>query len=74
MGKLPPKADQIIRTDYTFAIQPPEPTWGNLLIGAQDYLYASPGLAFAPGLAIALTLLTIYGWGIKRAIGPAANG
>ncbi|MGI8403632.1 MAG: ABC transporter permease [Thermomicrobiales bacterium] len=40
-------------------IQPPAPTWGNMLIGAQDYLFASPWLAIAPGLAITGTLLVI---------------
>lgn len=51
-------------------IQPPEPTWGNLLIGAQDYLYTAPWLAIAPGLAITLTLLAIYSLGMGRAVGP----
>ncbi len=51
-------------------IQPPEPTWGNLLIGAQDYLYTAPWLAIAPGLAITLMLLTVYSVGMQRAVGP----
>lgn len=40
-------------------IQPPAPTWGNMLMGAQDYLFASPWLAIAPGVAITGTLLLI---------------
>jgi peptide/nickel transport system permease protein len=55
-------------------IQPPEPTWGNLLIGAQDYLYTAPWLAIAPGLAITATLLVIYSAGIGRASGPQISG
>ncbi len=47
-------------------IQPPAPTWGNLLIGAQDFLYTAPWLAIAPGVAITLTLLTIYRLGMDR--------
>jgi len=47
-------------------IQPPAPTWGNLLIGAQDFLYTAPWLAIAPGLAITLTLLIIYRLGMDR--------
>ncbi|MDQ6833410.1 MAG: ABC transporter permease, partial [Chloroflexota bacterium] len=47
-------------------IQPPAPTWGNLLIGAQDFLYTAPWLAIAPGLAITLALLTIYRLGMDR--------
>jgi peptide/nickel transport system permease protein len=40
-------------------IQPPVPTWGNMLIGAQDFLLTAPWLALAPGLAITGTLLLI---------------
>ncbi|MBV9359565.1 MAG: ABC transporter permease [Chloroflexi bacterium] len=54
-------------------IQPPAPTWGNLLIGAQNYLYSAPWLAIAPGLAITLTLLAVYGLGMSRATAPAAR-
>jgi len=53
-------------------IQPPEPTWGNLLIGAQDALYTAPWLAVAPGVAITLTLLAVYALGMARAVGPSA--
>lgn len=44
-------------------IQPPEPTWGNLLIGAQDYLWAAPWLAIAPGVVLTLTLLALFALG-----------
>ncbi len=40
-------------------IQPPAPTWGNMLIGAQDFLLTAPWLALAPGLAITCTLLIV---------------
>ncbi len=40
-------------------IQPPAPTWGNMLIGAQDFLLTAPWLALAPGLAITITLLLV---------------
>lgn len=40
-------------------IQPPAPTWGNMLIGAQDFLLTAPWLALAPGLAITGTLLLV---------------
>jgi peptide/nickel transport system permease protein len=51
-------------------IQPPEPTWGNLLTGAQGYLYGAPWLAVAPGLAIAASLLAVYWLGMDRALSP----
>jgi hypothetical protein len=42
-----------------FGVQPPTSTWGNLLIGAQNYVYIAPWLALAPGLAITGTLLGV---------------
>jgi len=54
-------------------IQPPDPTWGNLLIGAQNYLYSAPWLAIEPGLAITLTLLAVYQLGMRRAVAPLAR-
>ncbi len=53
-----------------FGIQPPVPTWGNLLIGAQNYVYTAPWLALAPGLAITGTLLVISTIGMG---GPASR-
>lgn len=47
-------------------VKPPEPTWGNLLIGAQDYLWTAPWLAIAPGVAITATLLAIFALGERR--------
>ena len=41
-------------------IKPPAPTWGNLLIGAQDYLWTAPWLAIAPGVALTTTMLAIF--------------
>jgi peptide/nickel transport system permease protein len=41
-------------------VKPPEPTWGNLLIGAQNYLWTAPWLAVVPGVAITVTLLAIF--------------
>jgi peptide/nickel transport system permease protein len=47
-------------------VKPPEPTWGNLLIGAQDYLWSAPWLAVVPGVAITATLLAIFTLGDHR--------
>lgn len=56
-----------------FGVQPPTPTWGNLLIGAQDYVYIAPWLAIAPGIAISLTLLAVYSLGMGASISPRAG-
>jgi peptide/nickel transport system permease protein len=53
-----------------FGIQPPAPTWGNLLMGAQNYVYTAPWLAIAPGLAITGTLLAVSALGVG---GPAGR-
>lgn len=47
-------------------VKPPAPTWGNLLIGAQDYLWTAPWLAVAPGVAITATLLATFTLGERR--------
>jgi peptide/nickel transport system permease protein len=39
-------------------VQPPVPTWGNMLTGAQHYVWKSPVLALYPGAAIMLTVLS----------------
>jgi peptide/nickel transport system permease protein len=38
-------------------IQPPAASWGSLLQNAQTYIFLDPGLAFFPGVFIAVTVL-----------------
>jgi peptide/nickel transport system permease protein len=38
-------------------VQPPTPTWGNMLTGAQHYVWKRPILALYPGGVIMLTVL-----------------
>ncbi len=47
-------------------VKPPAPTWGNLLIGAQDYLWSAPWLAIVPGVTITATLLAIFTLGDRH--------
>jgi peptide/nickel transport system permease protein len=47
-----------------FGVQPPAPTWGNLLMGAQASVFTAPWLAIAPGLAITLTMIALASLGI----------
>lgn len=53
-------------------IQPPTPSWGNLLTDAQQYLIMTPWLAFYPGLLIFLTVASInfVGDGLRDALDP----
>jgi peptide/nickel transport system permease protein len=39
-------------------VQPPTPTWGNMLTGAQHYVWKRPILAVYPGAVIMLTVLS----------------
>ena len=38
-------------------VQPPTPSWGNMLSGAQNYIWQAPQLAVYPGALILLTVL-----------------
>jgi len=55
-----------------FGIQPPTPSWGNLLSNAQEHLIKHPWLAIFPGLMIFLTIISInyIGDGLRDAFDP----
>jgi len=55
-----------------FGIQPPTPSWGNMLQNAQDFIWRTPLLAFWPGLMIFLTVLcfNFFGDGLRDALDP----
>jgi len=38
-------------------IQPPQPSWGNMIAGGRDLIVTAPWVAVAPGLALILTVL-----------------
>ena len=44
-------------------IQPPAPSWGNMIAGGRDLIVAAPWVALAPGLAVIVTVVaaTILG-------------
>jgi peptide/nickel transport system permease protein len=41
-------------------VQPPTPSWGNMIAEGRDYLLAAPWISVAPGLAIALTVMALH--------------
>jgi len=55
-----------------FGIQPPTPSWGNLLSNAQEHLAKYPWLAIFPGLMIFLTIISAnyIGDGLRDAFDP----
>ncbi|WP_456411408.1 ABC transporter permease [Oceanithermus sp.] len=58
-----------------FGIQPPVPTWGNMLTGAQDFIFYAPHLAIYPGLMILITVLAFnyMGDGLRDALDPRSQ-
>ena len=55
-----------------FGIQPPVPSWGNMLNGATQFFTRGPWLVYPPGVCIALTVLCLYliGDGLRDALDP----
>jgi len=53
-------------------IQPPTPSWGNMLQRAQEYIWNAPHLAIFPGVFIFLTVLSFnfLGDGLRDALDP----
>ena len=55
-----------------FGIQPPTPSWGNLLSNASEHFIKHPWLAIFPGLMIFLTIISVnyIGDGLRDAFDP----
>jgi peptide/nickel transport system permease protein len=55
-----------------FGIQPPTPSWGNMLTDARSTMTMYPWLMWAPGIAIVLTVLSVnfLGDGLRDALDP----
>ena len=56
-------------------VQPPTPTWGNMLSGAQQYVWTKPHLAIYPGVLIMLCVLSynVVGDALRDALDPRAG-
>ena len=55
-----------------FGIQPPTPSWGNLLAGSQSQVFTARWLIYFPGLFILITVLCVnfLGDGLRDALDP----
>jgi peptide/nickel transport system permease protein len=53
-------------------VQPPTPTWGNMLTDSRSYFAKGTYLVVWPGLSIMLTVLCFYviGDGLRDALDP----
>jgi len=56
-------------------VQPPTPTWGNMLMDAQSTMATQPWLSIFPGLAILVVVLAVnfLGDGLQDALDPRAE-
>jgi peptide/nickel transport system permease protein len=55
-----------------YGIQPPTPSWGNMLNNAQEYLTSAPWLALLPGalITVAVSGFNFVGDGLRDALDP----
>ena len=59
-----------------YGIQPPVPSWGNMLTNATQFTSRGPWLIYAPGAMISITVLCLYlvGDGFRDALDPRLRG
>jgi peptide/nickel transport system permease protein len=57
-------------------VQPPAPSWGQMLLDASNYMAVAPWLAVFPGIVMALTVLgfNLLGDGLRDYLDPAEHG
>jgi peptide/nickel transport system permease protein len=58
-----------------FGIQPPTPSWGNMLTNAQELVTTAPALAIYPGALIFVTVMAVnfLGEGLQHAVDPRSQ-
>lgn len=56
----------------SLGVQPPTPSWGNMIADGRNYLITSPWLVFAPGIALMITVLAFnfLGDGLRDVLDP----
>ena len=59
-----------------FGVQPPRPSWGNILTEGRTYIFDAWWLTLFPGLAILITVLSfnLVGEGLRDALDPRLRG
>jgi len=57
-------------------IQPPRPSWGNMIAGGRDLIVAAPWVAIAPGAALIVTVLacTLLGDSLRDRLAGESGG
>lgn len=56
----------------SLGVQPPTPSWGNMIADGRNFLITSPWLVFAPGIALMITVLAFnfLGDGLRDVLDP----
>jgi peptide/nickel transport system permease protein len=59
----------------SIGVQSPDASWGTIIQDGQNLLYTRPMVALAPGIAIAMTVLTlnVFGDGVRDALDPRSK-
>jgi peptide/nickel transport system permease protein len=57
---------------FGFGVQPPTPSWGNMLANAESNMAIAPWVATLPGVCIVVTVMSIFtlGDGLRDALVP----
>lgn len=57
-------------------VQPPTPTWGNMIRDGMNYIFNAPWLVLFPGIAICLLILSLnmIGDGLRDSFDPTSSG
>lgn len=56
----------------SLGVQPPTPSWGNMIADGRNYLITNPWMVFAPGIALMITVLAFnfLGDGLRDVLDP----
>ena len=59
----------------SIGVQPPDASWGTIILDGQSLLYTRPAVSIAPGLAIVVTVLALnlLGDGVRDALDPRSK-
>ena len=59
----------------SIGVQPPDASWGTIILDGQGLLYTRPAVALAPGIAIVVTVLAlnVLGDAVRDALDPRAK-
>ncbi|MXV60529.1 ABC transporter permease subunit [Natronorubrum sp. JWXQ-INN-674] len=59
-----------------FGVQPPTPSWGQILADSRGYMLPNPWFSIFPGIAILVTVMgfNLLGDGLRDALDPRNNG